>query len=86
MPTNRVRKMRNKKEEIQLNDSVRDLLLYGKTEKGTPGHDLRTSRFFDDGLKLRQTWLTHEETLMQEWRQRKHRGQPWVVAWLQGKR
>jgi hypothetical protein len=81
-----MRKMRSRKEEIPLDASTRDCLLYGTPEKGTPGHDLKLSRFFDDACILRRTWAEHAEVLMQKWHKEKHRGQPWVVAWLQGKR
>ncbi len=82
MPTNRRRRIRNRKQTIGLDDSVRDCLLYGTAESGTPGYDLRCSRFFDGGETLRQAWRQHEQELLKEWHSKKHSGEPWVLAYL----
>ncbi len=76
MPTNRRRVIRSRKETIELDQATVDCLLFGTN------HELRRSRFFDDGQRLREVWEQHKEALLREWRKRGHSGLPWALAWI----
>ena len=54
-------------------------MLTGEAESNTRGNDLRLSRFFDDGERIRLAWLQHRSTLLQEWIKQHPGTRPW--AW-----
>ena len=85
MPTNRTRRARFQKPVTPLDETIIKFLLFGEDERGTPGGDLRRSRFFDGGAKLREVWAQHEVSLRAEWIKHKGRGQPWIERWNGGK-
>lgn len=76
MATNRTRRTRAISHKvIPLDESVKNVLLYGKAERGTPGHLLRVSRFFDGGQAIREAWTDHKGALLPLW---KGPGRPWA--------
>lgn len=75
MATNRMRRTRNRKDVIPLDDTIVQFLLFGKAEKGTSAWDLRTSRFFDGGEAIRKAWEAHKKALFSLWR---GSGRPWA--------
>ena len=76
MATNRKRTPRSRK-GISLDDSIKECLLYGTAERGTPGWEIRVDRFFG-GDKIRAAWGEHKSMLLSEW-EKKHPGErPWA--------
>lgn len=82
MPTNRTRRTRLQKPVTPLDETIIQFLLFGADERGTPGGDLRRSRFFDGGAKLREVWAQHEGALLAEWEKRRGRGLAWFERWV----
>ena len=73
------RRTRGIREKIELDESVAKFLLTGEAESNTRGNDLRLSRFFDDGERIRLAWEQHRPALMSEWIQQHPGTRPW--AW-----
>ena len=80
MATNRMRRTRNRKDVIPLDDTIVQFLLFGKAEKGTSAWDLRTSRFFDGGEAIRKAWESHGKALLSLWR---GPGRPWAERFIE---
>ena len=70
MPTNRTKRKRTSNNTI-IDDSIEEFFLTGAPERGTAGWDLRTSRFFDNGLKILTVWLEHRDYLLSKWKREK---------------
>ena len=83
MATNRKRTPRSRKDIIQLDDSVREYLLYGTSEEGTPGNELCCSRFFDQGQEIMEAWEAHKGTLLKEWIERQPGTRPSRWWWYE---
>lgn len=80
MPTNRRSIWRHRKSIVPLDSTVVRFLLYGADEPGTPGGDLRRTRFFDGGAAIRAAWGKHKAELMRVWNAEHRAGLPWVVG------
>lgn len=79
MPTNRNKRSR-KREGIELNESIEELFFTGKAERGTVGHELLCSRFFDDSQgQIEEAWEQHRECLLKKWKAEKRKGKPWIL-------
>ena len=79
MATNRTRTKRKRVSSFLLDKTIIDFLLTGETpERDTPGWKLYVSRFFDDGEKIRATWLQYREILLKEWKETGKTGLPWA--------
>jgi len=62
MPTNRKRTVRNRKNDIVLDETVLEFLRTGnKPDRGTPAWELYTSRFFDDGALIEETRMYYRQ-------------------------
>jgi hypothetical protein len=84
MPTNKKRTPRKRKDIIPLDESVKEFLLYGTAERGTPGYSLKCSRFFDDSRgDIEKAWTQHKEVLMAEWKKQKRPELPWAEELLE---
>lgn len=69
-------KQRKKKAEVDA--SIERVLLTGECEPGTPAHNLRINRFFDNGCELISVWKIHRQRLMKIWKTQHPRGLPWA--------
>lgn len=81
MATNRTRRARNRT-VIPLDETIIRFLLFGKAERDTPAWELMTSRFFNEGDKIRETWEAHRPVLMAEWKKTGRDGLPWGERYI----
>jgi hypothetical protein len=81
MGTNRTRTTRSRKTSTPLDKTIKDFLFFGldyEPPKGSPGDDLRISRFFGYS-EIKAVWLEHRAVLMAEWKRTRRRGLPWAA-------
>ncbi len=80
MPTYRKKRVRVPK-GIPLDKTIERFLLTGDADRDTPGWDLRVSRFFGTE-QIERAWDQHKDLLLNKWKRKKRKGEPWVVVWL----
>ena len=68
---------KTRKRNIELDESLENFFLTGKAERGTAGWNLRLSRFFDGGEKIRLAWLQSRKFLLRKWKS-EGRGLSWA--------
>jgi len=79
MPTNRG-KRRHKYQGTQLDPSIEEFFLTGTAPKGTAGHALRVSRFFEDSENdIADAWAQHKDFLLRKWKAEGRTGIPWIL-------
>jgi len=77
MPIVKKRRARKSKNE-NFDESILEFFFTGETpDRGTPAWRLYTSRFFDGGAAIRDTWMRHRETILRKWKAEKHTGKAW---------
>ena len=77
MPTTRTRRQRTR-EVIEFDATIEQFLFTGEAPEGeNPGRDLKVSRFFDQGEKIRLAWEQHREFLLSEWVKKNLCSRPW---------
>jgi hypothetical protein len=77
MPTNKIRRLRTSRMSVQLDETIKQFLLYGETpERGTPAWPLYTSRHFGPE-ELLAAWNQHKAMLLKE------NPHPWVMKYLE---
>ena len=77
MPSTRTRRKRIPKKKTTLDESIEAVLLSGNADRDSDGWRLKTSRFFDDGELLRETWKEHGGYLKARWKL-ENQDEPWI--------
>ena len=68
-----------KRRHFDLDATEIRFLLTGKCAQDSAGWQLRVSRFFDGGKKIREVWREHELQIRKQWR---GSGRPWAERYI----
>jgi hypothetical protein len=85
MSTNRRRIPRSKAATVEIDETISQALLHGpgSVERGSAGHRLLASRFFDHTKhRLGEFWAQHSDVLLAEWSKTNPGVTPWIVEHL----